>query len=181
MMRDAAVLAGGVFFWTFLEYALHNWVGHMLKGRVLPSREHLQHHTGVDYFTPWWRKLLFAVPILSALAGLGSALLSARVGVAFALGVSLGWLAYERVHRMIHVRGPRNAYDRWTRRHHLYHHFHNPKMNHGVTSPLWDMVFGTYQRPTVIRVPTKLAPKLPWLLDDGVLAARYAGDYAIGR
>jgi sterol desaturase/sphingolipid hydroxylase (fatty acid hydroxylase superfamily) len=37
-------------------------------------------------------------------------------------------------------------------------------MNHGVTSPIWDVVFGTYQAPGVIVVPERLAMR--WLLDE---------------
>ena len=59
---------------------------------------------------------------------------------------------------------PGGPYSRWTRRHHLSHHFSNPGTNHGVTSPIWDLVFGTYVDHGRIRVPRRHAP--PWLIDD---------------
>ena len=63
------------------------------------------------------------------------------------------------------------AYGRWARRHHFYHHFINAKMNHGVTTPIWDLVFGTYRKAdVVIEVPSKLA--MPWLKDPSTGKAR---------
>ena len=46
---------------------------------------------------------------------------------------------------------------------HFYHHFGDPGANHGVTSPIWDMVFGTWQAPGRIRVPVKL--QMCWLVE----------------
>jgi hypothetical protein len=52
-------------------------------------------------------------------------------------------------------------------------------MNHGVTSPLWDIVFRTYERPVVVRVPRRHAPKLPWLLDGGRIADALTADFEL--
>jgi hypothetical protein len=46
-------------------------------------------------------------------------------------------------------------------------------MNHGVTTPLWDIVFGTYEEPETIRVPKKIV--MPWLIDPVSLTVH--GDY----
>ena len=55
-------------------------------------------------------------------------------------------------------------------------------MNHGVTSPVWDVVFGTLQKPGIIKVPRKL--QMRWLVDPATGAVReeLAGHYAlVGR
>jgi hypothetical protein len=50
--------------------------------------------------------------------------------------------------------------------------------NHGVSTPVWDHVFGTHQSPERVRVPRRLA--LPWLVDDqGALRAEFADDYVL--
>ena len=50
--------------------------------------------------------------------------------------------------------------------------------NHGVTFDLWDRVFGTLERPTIVRVPRRLA--LPWLVDaDGDLLPEFEGRYVL--
>ena len=36
-------------------------------------------------------------------------------------------------------------------------------MNHGVTSPIWDLVFGTLEVPDRVRVPRKMI--LAWMVD----------------
>jgi sterol desaturase/sphingolipid hydroxylase (fatty acid hydroxylase superfamily) len=62
------------------------------------------------------------------------------------------------------VDAPVGWYSALIRRHHLHHHFRNPKANHGVTSPVWDHVFRTAETTELVRIPRKLAPF--WLTDD---------------
>ena len=55
-------------------------------------------------------------------------------------------------------------------------------MNHGVTTPVWDLVFGTYERVEgPVKVPRRLAMR--WLVDeDGELLPGYEADWAlVGR
>jgi sterol desaturase/sphingolipid hydroxylase (fatty acid hydroxylase superfamily) len=84
-------------------------------------------------------------------------------GVGFVAAVSLGWSTYEWLHQSIHVNGPRSAYSRWAARHHLSHHFNRPNSNHGVTTPIWDLVFGTYAPAERVRVPKRSCASVPWL------------------
>ena len=93
-----------------------------------------------------------------------------QLGTSVPLGVLAGYTFYEVLHRRIHVSAPWGAYGRWARRHHFYHHFENGKMNHGVTSPLWDLVFGTYRKPELIHVPKRLC--MEWLRDPATGGAR---------
>jgi sterol desaturase/sphingolipid hydroxylase (fatty acid hydroxylase superfamily) len=72
---------------------------------------------------------------------------------------------YEWLHRREHTHAGWGAYGRWARRHHFHHHFVDGRTNHGVTSPIWDVVFRTYQQPaTTIAVPRKLV--MSWLVDE---------------
>ena len=48
LVSFVAGLAG----WTLLEYAIHSWLGHLPRGRILISSEHLKHHSDILYFTP---------------------------------------------------------------------------------------------------------------------------------
>jgi sterol desaturase/sphingolipid hydroxylase (fatty acid hydroxylase superfamily) len=164
----------GAFCWSFAEYAIHNWVGHLGRGRNEFSREHLEHHRLGDYFAPTSKKAKAALPVLAALAAVLVPLLGGRPGGGFVLGFGLAYLAYEVLHRRLHTHPPRGPYGRWARRHHFYHHFMSPKRNHGVTSPLWDLVFGTYARPGVVRVPRRKAMR--WLRPD---EAAHARDYEV--
>ena len=155
----------GCLAWTLLEYLIHRFAGHAprLAQRNPFGVEHTRHHARGHYFAPWWMKAGFALALLALIAPF--AILAAGVGhgLAFTSGLVALYLVYEVHHRLIHVREGRGPYARWARRHHFHHHFADPRVNHGVTSPLWDLVFGTRRTPTRIAVPRKLAMR--WLCD----------------
>jgi 4-hydroxysphinganine ceramide fatty acyl 2-hydroxylase len=163
----------GLLTWTFTEYAMHNWVGHKAKGKNAFSKEHLKHHRLGNYFTPWAGKALRTVVVLSTIFALTLFIFGTFSAGAFTVGFALGYAWYEYLHWSLHVNPPRHSYGRWARRHHFHHHFENPKMNHGVTTPLWDVVFGTYEAPATIRVPKKIV--MPWLIDP--VSRTVYGDY----
>jgi sterol desaturase/sphingolipid hydroxylase (fatty acid hydroxylase superfamily) len=181
-MGAVLIVVAGLMTWSFLEYAIHNWVGHLCKGRNEVSREHLRHHADSAYFAPWSKKLLLAGLILSAI-WVGGTLLGATWAVnAYVSTIVTGWLGYEWLHRRLHTHAPRTALGRWARRHHLHHHFASPARNHGVSSPIWDHVFRTYDRPGLIRVPERQLHGVTWLVEPGAMSVKpeYAADYAIG-
>lgn len=163
MTTFLASFVAGLLGWTLLEYAIHHWLGHLPKGRILISSEHFAHHRDILYFTPLRMKVRGAVPVLgaAALVVAGTCGLTAAFGSVAAL--ALGWTAYERLHQSIHVHGPRNAYSRWAVRHHLSHHFGLPGANYGVTTPIWDVVFGTWVPVRDVQVPKRHHASVPWL------------------
>lgn len=168
----------GLGLWTLIEYLLHRFVFHERWLGQRGAREHTEHHAKVDWFAPWSSKLLLATPVLLALTALGVPFLGLGAGASLAAGVVAGWLAYEALHRAIHVLPPHGAYARWAWRHHLQHHFGSPKANFGVSSPIWDRVFGTYQAVNRVAVPPRQAQKLPWLLDErGGVRSELASTY----
>lgn len=173
-----AVVLGAVG-WSLAEYLIHRFDGHGMKGKTPFSREHLAHHADSSYFAPSWKKALAAAPVLTALGFGAVAVAGLAPGLVFTLSFAVTYLAYEVLHRRIHTHAPRNAYGRWARRHHLYHHHKSPRANHGVTSPVWDLVFGTWRRPPArLRVPRKQA--MPWLVDAaGDVRPEHAGDYEL--
>jgi sterol desaturase/sphingolipid hydroxylase (fatty acid hydroxylase superfamily) len=52
---------------------------------------------------------------------------------------------YDLTHYATHHR-PRTALGEMQRRNHMVHHFKVPDQLYGVTTPLWDFVFGTWPR-----------------------------------
>ncbi len=179
MMLDYLLaVVGGILAWTFAEYALHHWVFHRLKFQTVGRREHLRHHSKSGYFTPTQLKLKLS---MVAFTGVYAVM---RFGVGFeqaelftmTLGLSYAW--YERVHNHHHTVAPSGPYGAWLRKHHFIHHFHDARCNHGVTTPIWDIVFGTYRTRSVVQVPRKFA--MTWLMDErGSVKTRYADDYKI--
>lgn len=178
----AAAAFAGAFTWTFLEYVIHRWLGHHPRFRGNPfGVEHVQHHIAGDYFAPSWKKLLVAL-LAGAVAGAPAVLaLGTTLGVAYVAGLLGFYGVYELLHRLEHVWEGIGPYGRWARRHHFTHHFVDARCNHGVTTPLWDLVFGTYRKVDVITVPPKLA--MPWLKDPatGALRPSLAGTFALAK
>jgi 4-hydroxysphinganine ceramide fatty acyl 2-hydroxylase len=170
----------GVLTWTFMEYVLHRFLGHDKRFSFTPfAKEHIRHHTEGDYFAPTWKKAIVAVVFTVVLSFPASLALGRARGVAYILGLMLFYCVYEALHRIEHVTSGIGPYGRWARRHHFYHHFVDGKMNHGVTTPLWDLVFGTYRKPETIKVPPRLC--MSWLKDPetGDIRADYADTYVM--
>jgi sterol desaturase/sphingolipid hydroxylase (fatty acid hydroxylase superfamily) len=175
-----ACLFLGLLAWSLFEYGLHRLLGHARIVGAVVRREHTHHHVDPGYFTPLARKSLGVLPVFGGLAAIVHPWAGAMGAAGAASGMALGWIAYEVLHQAIHLRAPRGAHGTWARRHHLYHHFCDSKVNHGVTTPLWDWVFGTYVRPDVVVIPRRHAAKFPWLIGDaGAARAEWADSYRV--
>ncbi len=184
MTTVLAVLGGfvvGAFAWNLAEYLLHRFAMHEMNGRGIMSREHLEHHVKAGWrfssihLLSWLGMLLVGGLVLAPAGWLVA-------GPAAAVAVWVGWAAayffYEYQHAVSHLRAPRGRYSTWVRHHHFHHHFGHPMANHGVTTPLWDHVFGTWEDPGVIKVPRRMA--LPWLVDErGEVRPEYQDRYTL--
>lgn len=173
-------VALGIFTWTLLEYVIHRWMGHDRRFRKTPfGVEHIRHHIEGNYFAPTWKKAVAAAIFVAVLSGPAVAIAGVAHGLAYVSGLVGFYGVYEWLHRREHTHAGVGPYGRWVRRHHFHHHFADGRTNHGVTSPLWDLVFGTYERPSVIRVPEKLC--MAWLLDPdtGDVRAEHAASYQL--
>ena len=170
----------GILFWTFLEYVIHRFLLHKKGANNPVSEEHLRHHRQGNYFAPFWKKLVasvMALVICSLIVGLAVDFVHC---ILFSSGIAGMYLIYEITHKRLHARAPLIGYGMIIRKHHFYHHFGNPKMNHGVTVRFWDRLFGTFQ-PTLketVCVPRKMV--LPWLVDnDGNAIARFQHHFSV--
>lgn len=178
-MGFAIAFAAGVLLWTLVEYVMHRFVFHRHVFGKWVALEHTTHHAKVNSFSHWWLKAALVPPGLLVIAAPAMRILGAY-GVALGVGSVSAWLVYEVIHRRIHVAAPRGAYAHWARAHHLSHHFGKVHSNHGISSPLWDHVFGTFEAPGVVTVPRVFAHQFPWLVEDreGKLAVRSAYESA---
>lgn len=131
----------GAVVWTLAEYLIHRFVFH---GATRYEKMHHVHHerpaawVGVG---SWGTILaLFCVWVLLGMIG-------PSFGNAVTAGLVLGYLFYIVVHDRYH-HGNRRAFGRYVRfmdRHHAGHH-RSGDVNFGVSSPVWDYLFGTYRR-----------------------------------
>ena len=179
-MKSAALLLAGWGTWTLSEYVLHRWVMHGRNGVL--SRPHRQHHAqpesvdGTDTLAARARVVL----VLASTGLLGWQVASGG-GLTFLVAWAAGYISYEVFHWRSHENEPLpliRHYELWLRRRHLHHHFSDVRANYGVTVDLWDRLFGTFEKPSRLRVPLRLAPR--WLMDDvGEVRAEYRVDYEL--
>ena len=173
-------IALGVLTWTLLEYFIHRYMGHDRRFRRSPfGVEHIRHHIEGNYFAPNWKKAIAAAIFAAVLIGPAIAIAGVALGIAYVAGLIAFYGVYEWLHRREHTHAGIGPYGRFVRRHHFHHHFVDGRRNHGVTTPIWDLVFRTYETPTLIRVPAKLC--MAWLLDPttGAVRAEHAQTYQL--
>jgi sterol desaturase/sphingolipid hydroxylase (fatty acid hydroxylase superfamily) len=173
------VLVGGMFFWTFMEYMLHRFLGHKLLIRNKFRTEHQKHHYKKDYFTSAMDKF-FTTFIFGGATFITTYYV---MGLVFASAFSFGFISmylfYEYTHRACHLSAPKNKFASLLRKHHFYHHFNDTNMNHGVTSPFWDIIFKTYVKVEKVEVNNRF--KMNWLCEDGtdIVKEQYRCEYVL--
>jgi sterol desaturase/sphingolipid hydroxylase (fatty acid hydroxylase superfamily) len=156
-----AFFAAGLLIWTLLEYGLHRFVFHVQvpirnpRLRDLVNASHMSHHASPRdpekvLVHPGYGLVISAVIYAVIFAICRSALSTA----AMMAGIWAGFLYYEAVHYRVHFSLSPSGLIARQRRSHFYHHFTNNKRCFGVTSPLWDYVFGTtlLDKPRIERI-----------------------------
>jgi dihydroceramide fatty acyl 2-hydroxylase len=126
----------GLFAWTFVEYLIHGWMSHVFVTFATPLHD-VHHRDPAAVFTlgAWLPALLLWIA--------GFALLGPNSPMIVYTGLLVGFVSYEIIHYRMHYVAPSSALERRLRTRHLVHHFRAPDRCFGVTSALWDRVFGT--------------------------------------
>lgn len=146
----AALAAGGILLWTLAEYWLHRKLFHWEPDHPIGRRMHFVIH-GIHHDHPNDKLRLVMPPAASLpLAGLffGAFYLVAGLPAAYPLfaGFLLGYLMYDYTHYYVHHFVPKSQLGKRLREQHMRHHFQDHRFGYGVSSPLWDVVFGTLPR-----------------------------------
>jgi sterol desaturase/sphingolipid hydroxylase (fatty acid hydroxylase superfamily) len=134
------VYGAGIVCWTLIEYLLHRVLFHHAP---ILSRIHERHHQSPHDLigTPGWASALIGMIVV---AGPSWAVLGFDLGTATTAGLTTGYLWYVFVHYTAHQWRPRrNSYLYRVRLHHARHHHLSQEGNFGVTTGVWDWVFGT--------------------------------------
>ena len=153
------LVGAGLMAWTLVEYLMHRVVFHCEPtgdfGRRLVYLYHGRHH---DFPSDTSRLVMspgFTMPLAACFYAVFWAIAGpANAGPLFS-GLALGYLAYETVHFLVHAGHFRGrSLMRRLRRYHLGHHYRDDGAAFGVTTPVWDFLFGTRQRsPTYSSYP----------------------------
>jgi dihydroceramide fatty acyl 2-hydroxylase len=136
MISNVAIFAAGLLSWTLLEYAIHGGMAHLHKTFVTPI--HAAHHRdphAVFAIGSWLPSIAILVLLYS--------LFGCAPGVVFYFGLLCGFGAYEIVHYRLHFARALMPWEHRLRARHLVHHLRRSRMWLGVTTSLWDRVFGT--------------------------------------
>jgi dihydroceramide fatty acyl 2-hydroxylase len=145
-------VVSGILLWTFAEYMLHRFLFHYYPRTPFQERIFFLFH-GVHHAQPQVKTRLvmpFPVSIPMALLFYGLFYLVLAVMLRaphwvdpMMAGFVIGYLAYDLIHYAAHYIPLRRGYAKYMKRHHMLHHFKDPDSRFGVSSPIWDLVFGT--------------------------------------
>lgn len=145
--RIAFTFAGAMFFWTFFEYLMHRFIFHFVSENPRIQRIiYIMHGNHHEY--PRDKERLFMPPvpslILAALIFTGMYLVLQKNTFAFFPGFLFGYLIYGSMHYAIHAFNPPFRFMKPLWRNHHLHHYKTDHKGFGVSSSLWDRVFGTF-------------------------------------
>jgi len=142
------VFGGGVLGWTLVEYILHRWVFHLapLGPPLLKEIQYVMHGYHHDFPDDPGRLVAppaLSWPIATVLVLLYSLAFGAWWTTLFA-GTVAGYLAYDWMHYYTHHAKPKTKVGKFLRRFHYEHHFGMANSQFGLSSPLWDLLLGTF-------------------------------------
>ncbi len=136
----------GMLFWTFFEYLMHRFAFHYITENPRARRFiyvlHGNHH---EY--PRDKERLFMPPVPSLI--IASVLFSIMYLIGrthafiFFPGFITGYLLYGTMHFAIHAWNPPYKWMKPLWRNHHLHHYKSDHQGFGVSTTLWDRVFGT--------------------------------------
>lgn len=137
----------GVLVWSLAEWLLHRYVFHWAGESALEKRFHFIIH-GLHHDDPNDPMRLVMPPLPAAiLAVILFALFRLVLGPVnvepFFAFFLLGYLWYDYTHYYVHHFTPTTRWGKMVKQHHMLHHFATHGARWGVSSPLWDYVFGT--------------------------------------
>ena len=144
--KIALLFIGGMFFWTFFEYLAHRYLFHwMAESSRAQKIVYIMH--GNHHHYPRDRERLFMPPvpsiILAATIFAVQFMLLRESTLAFFPGFILGYLLYASMHYAIHAFNPPFKWMKPLWRNHHLHHYKDEHKGFGVSSTLWDHIFGT--------------------------------------
>lgn len=148
----------GVVVWSLVEYVLHRYIFHWTNDTALGKRIHFLFH-GVHHDFPndsdrLVMPLLMSLPLAVIFYGLYYVTLGGpRLAEPFFVGFAIGYLAYDGTHYAVHHFKQTTRIGKFVKRHHMLHHHADHDGGFGVSSPVWDYVFGTMPQVSKLRKP----------------------------
>lgn len=144
--RIILLYLAGMLFWTLFEYIMHrfvfHWTAESQRAQKIVYVMHGNHH----HF-PRDKERLFMPPvpslIISSVLFALCYLFMGRNAFMFFPGFILGYLIYGSMHYAIHAWNPPFKWMKPLWRNHHLHHYKDEHRGYGVSTTLWDRIFGT--------------------------------------
>ncbi len=144
LIRIAAL---AILTWTLTEYLLHRFLFHAeFEHPKLKRIIFLLHGVHHDYPNDSKRLLmppLASIPIAALFWLTFQSMMGEVLAKPFFAFFLIGYLIYDYIHYSTHHFRVRGALYRQLKQNHMDHHFVSPDQYFGVSSPLWDHLFGT--------------------------------------
>ncbi|KAL8139786.1 hypothetical protein V2J09_005807, partial [Rumex salicifolius] len=143
----ASIVIFGILLWTLMEYTIHRFLFHIKTKTYWGNTMHYLLH-GIHHKHPMDGLRLVFPPAATAvllvpLWNLFKAIATPSTAPALFGGVLLGYVMYDITHYYLHHAQPIEKIPKNLKKYHLNHHFRIHDKGFGITSSLWDMVFGT--------------------------------------
>lgn len=151
---SVALFFAGWFLFTFVEYSMHRFLYHISTPTEKRVKFQYTIH-GVHHQYPK-DKLRLAMPpfFMMSLAVIFLSvfylILNTFAFVTLA-GFIIGYMLYLFVHYSVHVYNPPKNFLKALWVNHAIHHYSQEEYCFGVSSPLWDYVFGTYPKKKTLK------------------------------
>jgi sterol desaturase/sphingolipid hydroxylase (fatty acid hydroxylase superfamily) len=143
-----ALFSAGILFWTLTEYSMHRYVFHFKAtskwGQYLVFLFHGIHHDDPEDPTRLVMPPVVSLTLGAAFYGLFVLLMGPVATKPFFSGFISGYLVYDYIHFATHHFRPKTQWGKRIKENHMKHHYLKKGGKWGVSTPLWDHVFGTF-------------------------------------
>jgi len=138
----------GILAWCLMEYTLHRFAFHYVTESAAGNVAHYFMH-GVHHLTPTDSQRLTFPPYFTVFLGVSVyylfwTLFPEKIALPLYSGLTISYMMYDVLHFLFHRCDLPIPIFRQLKTNHLKHHYKDQTKNFGVTSPLFDIIFGTY-------------------------------------
>lgn len=149
LLTAVGLFVAGLLTWGLYEYATHRWVLHRepkAEGFNLPGNlTHLRHHADPNSLQRLNVQLSESIPVCVVYVLVAWALTGSwQAATHLFTGLIAGYFFYEYLDFQAHHGTSRGRLTRYFRKYHLQHHHYDATVRFGVTSPIFDYLFGTF-------------------------------------
>jgi 4-hydroxysphinganine ceramide fatty acyl 2-hydroxylase len=148
--NSVSLLLLGLVVWSFTEYILHRFVFHFVPksrwGKQIHFMFHGVHHDYPNDSTRLVMPPIVSIPLSTFFYFLFRGFVGSHFVPPFFAGFMIGYLTYDLSHYAFHHFGLHGRVSLYLKQQHMRHHYMDPDGNYGVSTPIWDFVFGTYMK-----------------------------------